>query len=71
MQVFFLFDVLFFILKKNKSYVADHSISSNMQYTGKALMAVTLPLGGLGTGTIAFSGDGGLRQWQPLSNHLI
>lgn len=34
-------------------------------------MAVTLPLGGLGTGTIAFSGDGGLRQWQPLSNHLI
>jgi uncharacterized protein (DUF608 family) len=33
-------------------------------YRGEALRAVAMPLGGLGTGSIALCGDGGLRQWQ-------
>lgn len=33
-------------------------------YCGEALRAVAMPLGGLGTGSIALCGDGGLRQWQ-------
>lgn len=33
-------------------------------YKGEALRAVAMPLGGLGTGTIAVAGDGSLRQWQ-------
>lgn len=33
-------------------------------FKGEALRAVAMPLGGLGTGTIAVSGDGSLRQWQ-------
>ncbi|HVL22719.1 MAG TPA: GH116 family glycosyl-hydrolase [Thermomicrobiales bacterium] len=41
-------------------------------YTGEALRAVAMPLGGLGTGTIALAGDGSLRQWQIHNqiNHL-
>ena len=31
-------------------------------YRGEALRALTLPLGGIGTGSIALAGDGGLRQ---------
>ncbi|NLF19095.1 MAG: hypothetical protein GX595_17850, partial [Lentisphaerae bacterium] len=41
-------------------------------YTGDRLRAVAMPLGGLGTGTIALAGDGSLRQWQIHNqvNHL-
>ena len=41
-------------------------------YTGEALRAVAMPLGGLGTGSIALCGDGSLRQWQIVNqiNHL-
>ena len=37
---------------------------SNRTYSGESLRAVAMPLGGLGTGTIAVAGDGSLRQWQ-------
>ncbi len=37
-------------------------------YRGDSLRAVAMPLGGIGTGTIALAGDGGLRQWQVLHN---
>src|SRR5690606_38576521 len=40
----------------------------NWTYRGDALRALTLPLGGIGTGTIALAGDGGLRQWQITNN---
>ncbi|MCD6289350.1 MAG: hypothetical protein J7M34_02520 [Anaerolineae bacterium] len=33
-------------------------------YRGESLRAIAMPLGGIGTGTIALSGDGSLRQWQ-------
>jgi len=33
-------------------------------YRGEALRAVAMPLGGIGTGSIAICGDGSLRQWQ-------
>jgi len=33
-------------------------------YQGEFLRAVAMPLGGIGTGTIALCGDGSLRQWQ-------
>jgi non-lysosomal glucosylceramidase len=41
-------------------------------YQGDTLRAVTMPLGGLGTGSIALCGDGSLRQWQIVNqiNHL-
>lgn len=41
-------------------------------YRGEALRAVAMPLGGIGTGTIALCGDGSLRQWQIHNriNHL-
>lgn len=37
-------------------------------YRGDALRALTLPLGGIGTGSVALAGDGGLRQWQIANN---
>jgi uncharacterized protein (DUF608 family) len=37
-------------------------------YRGEALRAVTLPLGGIGAGSVALAGDGGLRQWQIVNN---
>jgi non-lysosomal glucosylceramidase len=41
-------------------------------YRGEALRAIAMPLGGIGTGTIALCGDGSLRQWQIHNqvNHL-
>lgn len=41
-------------------------------YKGEALRAVAMPIGGIGTGTIAVAGDGSLRQWQIHNqiNHL-
>jgi len=37
-------------------------------YRGEHLRALAMPLGGIGTGTIALAGDGGLRQWQIVHN---
>jgi uncharacterized protein (DUF608 family) len=37
-------------------------------YRGERLRALTMPLGGIGTGAIALAGDGGLRQWQIVHN---
>ena len=37
-------------------------------FRGEALRAVALPLGGIGTGSVAMAGDGGLRQWQIVNN---
>jgi len=41
-------------------------------YSGEALRCVAMPMGGIGTGTIALCGDGSLRQWQIVNrvNHL-
>ena len=41
-------------------------------FQGDSLRAVAMPLGGLGTGSIALAGDGSLRQWQIHNqvNHL-
>ena len=35
-----------------------------MRYAGAALRHLAVPLGGIGTGTVALGGEGGLRQWQ-------
>ncbi|TWD80288.1 uncharacterized protein (DUF608 family) [Kribbella amoyensis] len=42
-----------------------------MHYTGEHLRHFALPLGGLGTGTVALAGNGALRQWQlhNIGNH--
>jgi non-lysosomal glucosylceramidase len=48
--------------------VAQISHREKSTYRGEALRAVTLPLGGIGTGTVALAGDGGLRQWQLANN---
>ncbi|WUJ73552.1 non-lysosomal glucosylceramidase [Kribbella soli] len=42
-----------------------------MHYTGDNLRHFALPLGGLGTGTVALAGNGALRQWQlhNIGNH--
>ncbi len=42
-----------------------------MHYTGENLRHFALPLGGLGTGTVALAGNGALRQWQlhNIGNH--
>src|SRR5258708_40061121 len=37
-------------------------------YRGENLRAVAMPLGGIGTGTVALCGDGSLRQWQLCNN---
>ena len=46
--------------------------SDRIVYRGEKLRAVAMPLGGIGTGSIALTGDGGLRQWQIVHsvNHL-
>ena len=43
-----------------------HSSSETQRriYTGQALRCVAMPLGGIGTGSVALCGDGSLRQWQ-------
>jgi len=42
-----------------------------MHYTGENLRHFALPLGGLGTGSLALAGNGALRQWQlhNIGNH--
>lgn len=37
-------------------------------YRGDKLRALAMPLGGIGTGSVALAGDGGLRQWQVTHN---
>jgi uncharacterized protein (DUF608 family) len=37
-------------------------------YEGESLRALAMPLGGLGCGSVALCGDGGLRQWQIFNN---
>jgi len=44
------------------------AIREALTYRGEALRAVALPLGGIGTGSVALAGDGGLRQWQIVNN---
>ena len=44
------------------------SVRDALTYEGKALRAIALPLGGIGAGTVALAGDGGLRQWQIVNN---
>ncbi len=44
-------------------------IKAALTYRDSALRASALPLGGIGTGTVALAGDGGLRQWQ-ISNNV-
>ena len=44
------------------------SVREALTYRGEALRAVTLPLGGIGTGSVALAGDGSLRQWQIVNN---
>jgi non-lysosomal glucosylceramidase len=45
------------------------AIRDRLTYRGEALRAVALPIGGIGTGSVAVAGDGGLRQWQ-ISNNV-
>lgn len=44
------------------------TVHEALTYRGEALRAVALPLGGIGTGSVALAGDGGLRQWQIVNN---
>lgn len=46
--------------------------SAPREYTGEDLRCVAMPLGGIGTGSIALCGDGSLRQWQVVNqvNHI-
>ncbi len=45
-----------------------NDVREALTYRGETLGAVALPLGGIGTGSIALAGDGGLRQWQIINN---
>jgi len=44
------------------------TVREALTYRGEALRAVALPLGGIGAGSLALAGDGGLRQWQIVNN---
>ncbi|MCC7354263.1 MAG: hypothetical protein IT330_10940 [Anaerolineae bacterium] len=50
----------------------NNPTAERIVYRGDHLRAVAMPLGGLGTGSIALCGDGSLRQWQLFNtaNHL-
>ncbi|MFC1538299.1 GH116 family glycosyl-hydrolase [Candidatus Latescibacterota bacterium] len=48
--------------------VAEPVLPDPMVYTGERLQCVAMPLGGIGTGTVALCGDGSLRQWQIFNN---
>jgi non-lysosomal glucosylceramidase len=50
------------------SDAAGTVIRDRLTYRGERLRAVALPLGGIGTGSVALAGDGGLRQWQIVNN---
>ncbi|MBI5116293.1 hypothetical protein HZA56_07440 [Candidatus Poribacteria bacterium] len=39
-----------------------------LEFAGEKLRAVSFPLGGIGAGSVALCGDGGLRQWQIFNN---
>ena len=51
---------------------ANEASRPQQVYRGESLRAVAMPLGGIGTGSIALCGDGSLRQWQIHNqvNHL-
>ena len=49
--------------------VNDGTTERSNRYTGTHLRAVAMPLGGIGTGSVALCGDGSLRQWQ-LNNNV-
>src|SRR5207249_6831080 len=54
-----------------ESAEAREMVTSASEYyvrRGEKLRAVAMPLGGIGTGSIALAGDGGLRQWQIVHN---
>jgi uncharacterized protein (DUF608 family) len=44
------------------------SHTPRLVYEGEYLRALAMPLGGIGCGSVAICGDGGLRQWQILNN---
>jgi hypothetical protein len=44
------------------------SRTPRLVYEGEHLRALAMPLGGIGCGSVAICGDGGLRQWQILNN---
>jgi len=44
------------------------SRTPRLVYEGEYLRALAMPLGGIGCGSVAICGDGGLRQWQILNN---
>lgn len=50
----------------------SEAVAGPKTYQGEELRAVAMPLGGIGTGSIAICGDGSLRQWQIQNevNHL-
>ena len=58
--------------------ISDRGISSGPKrrdrkvYSGESLRCAAMPMGGIGTGSIALCGDGSLRQWQIFNqvNHL-
>jgi non-lysosomal glucosylceramidase len=44
------------------------SRTPHLVYEGEHLRALAMPLGGIGCGSVAICGDGGLRQWQIVNN---
>lgn len=44
------------------------SRTPRLVYEGEHLRALAMPLGGIGCGSVAICGDGGLRQWQIFNN---
>lgn len=49
--------------------VSNEETGQSKRYAGTQLRAVAMPLGGIGTGSVALCGDGSLRQWQ-LNNNV-
>lgn len=60
------------VMGNSSASAAEADPSDPMVYTGERLKCVAMPLGGIGTGTVALCGDGSLRQWQIFNtiNHL-
>src|SRR5437899_657722 len=52
--------------------MSNASMHPRRIYHAEATRAVAMPLGGIGTGSIALCGDGSLRQWQihNQANHI-
>ena len=56
------------MMQTSPTGAAEADPADPMVYTGKRLKCVAMPLGGVGTGTVALCGDGSLRQWQIFNN---